>query len=583
MVDPVSTLKATQDNSSSAFVNFRKHANGTRIETKSTALNILRTNYPDHHVTEVEAQRCALFDYASAGKAVLTLDGDDEQFDTTRAWKPVGNGIEKKLSPGKLDDEFHFARFHYTWEDQEYLVYHVVYQDPFQSPTRLFYILHPRSPTNTQNGHCTQTDALILACGKWTSQLHEEIWVFDNGFWDKSSSLWNAVAGSSWDDVILDPEMKKGLIEDVQGFFDNRELYAQYAVPWKRGIILHGVPGNGKTVSIKALINSLYARPDQISSLYVKSFETKCNTEQYSIAQIFAQARRCAPCLLIFEDLDSLVDDNIRSYFLNEVDGLESNDGILMIGSTNHLDKLDPAIAKRPSRFDRKYHFKLPGVAERTLYAEYWQQKLARKNPGLEFPDEVCDVVASLTEGFSFAYLKELFVMSLLSLVRGFKGEDFEMVDREEADSAPEDGAEDGTTGKSSEATSAANEKAEKEDVCTCKPTCDSCGKPKPEAKTEEAAKSSAADENPRSDTHHSKLALATVNIPSHLQDNLLLKVIKHQIRVLHAEMDNTKTEEWKSGKKDIGGGGAKRDYAAQMAMLQRRNARRANARAAAA
>jgi len=76
-------------------------------------------------------------------------------------------------------------------------------------------------------------------------------------------------------------------------------------------------------------------------------------------------ARRMAPCLLVFEDIDSLVSPMVRSYFLNEVDGLESNHGILMIGSTNHLERLDPGIAKRPSRFDRKYLFDVPTREER--------------------------------------------------------------------------------------------------------------------------------------------------------------------------------------------------------------------------
>ena len=60
---------------------------------------------------------------------------------------------------------------------------------------------------------------------------------------------------------------------------------------------------------------------------------------------IFQKARQEAPCYLVFEDLDSIVSDNVRSYFLNEVDGLKRNDGILMVGSTNHLDRLDPGIA----------------------------------------------------------------------------------------------------------------------------------------------------------------------------------------------------------------------------------------------
>lgn len=57
---------------------------------------------------------------------------------------------------------------------------------------------------------------------------------------------------------------------------------------------------------------------------------------------------------MVFEDLDSVVSDDVRSYFLNAVDGIAKNDGIFMVGSTNHLDRLDPGIAKRPSRFDRK-------------------------------------------------------------------------------------------------------------------------------------------------------------------------------------------------------------------------------------
>lgn len=406
-----------------------------------------------------------------------------------------------------------------------------MWQEMLQSPTKLFFILHPRSESRIIDGHCQETDALILAAGKWTSQLHNEIFVFDNGYWDKSKELWKSVSGASWKDVILSPAMKQNLIDDVQGFFDNQELYTQFAVPWKRGVILHGVPGNGKTVSIKALMASLYSRDDPIPSLYVKSFETTCQTEQYAIRQIFTQARSMAPCLLIFEDLDSLVNDDIRSYFLNEVDGLESNDGILMIGSTNHLDKLDPAISKRPSRFDRKYHFKIPGEEERRLYTEYWRKKLLQQNETVEFPEELCSVIAKLSEGFSFAYLKELFVMALLSLVRGFKGDDFEIVEKEEAASKPP-----------SETSTPENERKDegKEEVCTCKTKCKDCGKPLP--KDDQEAKQDEAREA-KEKYKKNKMVIPTVDIPDSLKDNLLLKVVQYQIRVLHADMDNEKDD----------------------------------------
>jgi transitional endoplasmic reticulum ATPase len=74
---------------------------------------------------------------------------------------------------------------------------------------------------------------------------------------------------------------------------------------------------------------------------------------------------------LIFEYLDSLITQETRSYFLNEVDGSESNDGILMIGSINNLSKFDPSLPKRLSRFDHKYQSKLPNEDERTAYCQF--------------------------------------------------------------------------------------------------------------------------------------------------------------------------------------------------------------------
>lgn len=194
-----------------------------------------------------------------------------------------------------------------------------------------YYVLSSKHDVDAQ-AHSASADRFITACGKWSKELHEEIYVFDGGYWTKNRQLWASVQTSSWDDVILDPVMKETLIKDVHGFFNSRQTYQKYSVPWKRGIILHGVPGCGKTISIKALINSLQAK--NVASLYVKSLKA-CNGQQYSIRAIFSHARVMAPCLLIFEDLDSLIVDEVRSYFLNEVDGLDSNDGILMIGSTS--------------------------------------------------------------------------------------------------------------------------------------------------------------------------------------------------------------------------------------------------------
>lgn len=147
-----------------------------------------------------------------------------------------------------------------------------------------------------------------------------------------------------------------------------------------------------------------------VPALYVKSASST-----YSIRSVFLQARAMAPCMLILEDIDTIVTEYSRSYFFNEVDGLENNDGIFMVASTNHLDRLDPGLSSRPSRFDRKYLFPLPSEHERTLYCEYWREKLKNK-PSIKFPRKLCAAIAGITAEFSFAYLQEAFVATLLAI-----------------------------------------------------------------------------------------------------------------------------------------------------------------------
>ncbi|KAG6854888.1 hypothetical protein C0991_012078 [Blastosporella zonata] len=144
--------------------------------------------------------------------------------------------------------------------------------------------------------------------------------------------------------------------------------------------------------------------------------------EERSMAEVFNHARKLTPCVLILEDLDSLINDANRSFFLNQLDGLSSNDGLLVIGTTNHFARLDPGLSSRPSRFDRKFKFDAPDLEGRTLYAKYWQNKL-KDNKNITITDKLVDDIAAATEKFSFAYLKEAFVSSLVELA-GYDGDE---------------------------------------------------------------------------------------------------------------------------------------------------------------
>ena len=172
-------------------------------------------------------------------------------------------------------------------------------------------------------------------------------------------------------------------------------------------MLLVGPPGNGKTHTVKALVNQL-GQP----CLYVKALKSEYETDEENIRRVFARARITTPCLLVLEDLDSLIDDGSRAFFLNELDGFAANTGVVVLATTNHPEKLDPAICERPSRFDRKYHFDLPGVLEREQYAAMWNQKLQVE---LQLSDNATAANwLRRPKASRMRYLKELFLSSMM-------------------------------------------------------------------------------------------------------------------------------------------------------------------------
>ncbi|UKZ86844.1 uncharacterized protein TrAFT101_002668 [Trichoderma asperellum] len=397
---------------------FFHHSGARRTNTDTVIAKALRQQYPNLSLSIAPAASCNLTAYAASGHAQSTplTDNDDHHVPASLSWKvylPPARRMDGGL--GVVAKDTQFEKYLYQWKDHDFIVYLVNGRDGGQSYPNVvnFYVLSTSEELATQ---------LILAAGQWSSDLHEEIWVFDGGYWSKSAELYQSAMKASWESVILDQQMKDALIEDHLSFFRSRATYDRLKVPWKRGIIYYGPPGNGKTISIKATMNMLYHLKQPVTTLYVRSLNSFYGPEK-SIDMVFSKAREFAPCYLVFEDLDTIITDDVRSYFLNEVDGLKSNDGIFMIGSTNHLDRLDPGIAKRPSRFDRKYLFPDPDYDQRVAYCHFWQKKLS-DNKSVSFPDNLCAAIAEITDDFSFAYMQEAFVAALLAIARKGEGDD---------------------------------------------------------------------------------------------------------------------------------------------------------------
>lgn len=290
--------------------------------------------------------------------------------------------------------------FDVTWEGHALKVARAAWAHPYREVTRHWVVADDEETARRF------VEAVCAHC----NDPHESVLVFQGRCWSHSRAMWREIQAARFDDLVLAGDMAQEIQQEFQSFLAAREEYARYRVPWKRGVLFVGPPGNGKTHCLRATIRLIGA-----PCLYVQSLHAPYQSDDENIAKVFARAREVSPCCLVFEDLDAMINDQNRSTFLNQLDGFADASGLLTLATTNHPERLDPAILERPSRFDRKYHFELPGPVERARYIAAWNDRL---DPAMRVTDADLRALVEGTDGFSFAYIKELFLSSMLRWAR---------------------------------------------------------------------------------------------------------------------------------------------------------------------
>src|SRR3972149_3918567 len=216
----------------------------------------------------------------------------------------------------------------------------------------------------------------------------------------------------TWDDVILSEEIREEFDLNLIYPLENEKLCKQYGVPWRRGIMLGGKAGTGKTQVCRILCNIL---PKGVTMIWATP---KALYDEGTIKMLFEAARFLSPSLIIIEDLDFIglnrdfARNPILGELLTQLDGNDPNDGIFVISTTNRPELLDEALANRPSRFDIQLLFDLPNEEQRKRIIE-----LFIKDMEFAEPLNMSEIVGA-TKDLTGSHIKEIFVHCQLKALK---------------------------------------------------------------------------------------------------------------------------------------------------------------------
>lgn len=188
------------------------------------------------------------------------------------------------------------------------------------------------------------------------------------------------------------------VINEIQTFWNKGDVFKEYGLNHKRGIILWGPPGSGKSCTIQFIMKDVVER----GGIVIKFDHPRLFMEGM---RAFREIQRNTPAVILLEDIDSTLEIFNESEVLNILDGVNEADKVVFLATTNYPDRLGHRIINRPSRFDKRFKIDHPDEQSREIYFKF----LIGENKIKELDIDIRKWVAD-TEDFSIAHLKELFV-----------------------------------------------------------------------------------------------------------------------------------------------------------------------------
>jgi SpoVK/Ycf46/Vps4 family AAA+-type ATPase len=160
------------------------------------------------------------------------------------------------------------------------------------------------------------------------------------------------------------------VIDQIKMFYAKKELFKKWNFNHKRGILLHGTPGGGKTCLISSIMDYVCNEIRGVA-FYIPSAD-KFSIYRDFINTVFRELEPDTPIIIIIEDIDAYFGNNgygsTETTLLNTIDGVENKNNVLYLATTNYPENLPPRIYNRPGRFDLKIEIKPPCDESRDFY-----------------------------------------------------------------------------------------------------------------------------------------------------------------------------------------------------------------------
>jgi AAA+ superfamily predicted ATPase len=201
------------------------------------------------------------------------------------------------------------------------------------------------------------------------------------------------------DDLIELPDSATDeIIKEIETFWKKEEHFRKFGFLWKRGVLVWGAPGGGKTSCIQLVSKKIVQKGGL--SIYIDHPRLAAKG-----LELLRHVEKVRPLVLILEDIDAIIESYGESELLALMDGELQLDNVVFVATTNYPERLDKRFINRPSRFDIVKKVGMPSPAARELYLTKKNQRLATPECAEELNQWVVE-----TKGFSIAHIKELIV-----------------------------------------------------------------------------------------------------------------------------------------------------------------------------